>query len=552
MRERLYTNLPACLARSVVRNHRLVTVTDSFPKCISGSTQISGSQEACKGDKSRQPQVGAQNASHLVMSQPGGNSPQMLVNQLSEELASGRASFGLVAGGECLSTFMRAVKEGRGPRTAKAVRDVVGREYQGASGAAPLPWGDKSDPVGPTMAGETESLLTLREARHGLAAPTNTYALLDQALRHHLGRTAGEHMVRHAELFAGFSSVAASPEMAEHAWFPTARAPAELATVTAENRPVTVPGYPKYLNAFQDVDMAAAVLLTTASEAIRLGVPRSSWVFIHACADANEAPFLVSERPELHRCRAIHAMGRELSRAAGVPLGRCELLDIYSCFPVAVEVACRELGLERQSGQELTVTGGLPFYGGAGNAYSMFSIVAMCEKLRARPGAFGLLTANGGFLTKHSGAVYSTVPYRETHPEGTWWRTPPAELQRSLDQEAGALVVDDGPSGRGVVETCTVEHSREGPARAIFIGRLLGGEAAGRRFLATSRDPAVMTLVMGGNGCGATGVVSTEKERSTFTPERARAVDLPEPVGRPRALRPLGSAAAPYEVCSKL
>jgi hypothetical protein len=63
-----------------------------------------------------------------------------------------------------------------------------------------------------------------------------------------------------------------------------------------------------------------------------------------------------------------------------------------------------------------TVTGGLPFFGGAGNNYSMHAIATMAERLRASPGQFGLVLANGGFLSKEAAGVYSTEPVERWQP----------------------------------------------------------------------------------------------------------------------------------------
>jgi acetyl-CoA C-acetyltransferase len=37
--------------------------------------------------------------------------------------------------------------------------------------------------------------------------------------------------------------------------------------------------------------------------------------------------------------------------------------DIYSCFPVAVEIAAKEIGLNLNGRLKLSVTGGLPYHG---------------------------------------------------------------------------------------------------------------------------------------------------------------------------------------------
>lgn len=304
----------------------------------------------------------------------------------------------------------------------------------------------------------------------------------------------------------------------------------ELATVNTENRAVTKPGYPKFLNAIQDVDQGAAVLLTSVAEARRLGVPERKWVFLHGTADAEEAPLFLTQRPDLHRCKGMAAVGEEVSRSANVPIAKCEHLEIYSCFPVAVDMACREMGVpeaKARDGTQLTVLGGLPYHGGPGNAYALLGIAAMCERLRENAGTFGLVTSNGGFVTKHSAAIYSTTPYQVTHPSvSRWSRKDPAELQARLDAEAGALTVAAAPAGRGTVETCTVEYGRDGPVRAVFIGRLLDGADAGLRFIATSKAVEAMEKVIAGHGIGCSGIVSTKGERSTFIPDGLAASKL--------------------------
>ena len=50
------------------------------------------------------------------------------------------------------------------------------------------------------------------------------------------------------------------------------------------------------------------------------------------------------------------------------------------------------------------------FAGGPWNNYVMHSIATMVERLRDDAGALGLVTANGGYVTKHAFGVYSTRP----------------------------------------------------------------------------------------------------------------------------------------------
>lgn len=466
-------------------------------------------------------QLGAPAKARCAMSYHGGHAAQMLVNELAEKLSVGEIKLGIVAGGECLDTFMKATKAGRVQLPGgAAVRDAVGRQYASDAGAKKFVWGDDPNSPAPEVIGKVMRIASVHEAKHGLAAPATAYAIMDQALRCHLGRSIEDHLHHNAELFAGFSRVAAGAA-AEHAWFPRARSAAELETVSPENRAVTMPGYPKYMNSVMDVDQAAAVMLATVGEARRLGVPESQWVYLHGTADAMEEPSSLLSRPEMHRSHALAAVGKELVASSGVAMDKVEIFDIYSCFPVAVEIACRELGLgEKRDGEKLTLTGGLPYHGGPGNAYTLFGVVAMCEQLRKRPGAFGLVTANGGYVTKHSAGIYSTTPYAATHPgQPSWRRRDPEELQRRLQAEAVEVPVATVAEGRCRVESYTVEYGREGPTRAVVVGRLLAGPSAGQRFIATSRETAAMELMAAKDCIGLEGSVATSGDRCTFAPD---------------------------------
>jgi len=96
---------------------------------------------------------------------------------------------------------------------------------------------------------------------------------------------------------------------------------------------------------------------------------------------------------------------------AGKTLNDAAVFDLYGCFPSAVEIACQEMDLAEDDPRDFTVTSGLPYFGGPGNNYAMPAIAAMVERLRKMPGSFGLVTANGNYVTKHAAA--STPPLRQ-------------------------------------------------------------------------------------------------------------------------------------------
>ena len=145
----------------------------------------------------------------------------------------------------------------------------------------------------------------------------------------------------------------------------------------------------------------------------------------------------------------------------GLGIDDIDAVDVYSCFPSAVQVAARELGLALDDrARPLTVTGGLTFAGGPWNNYVSHSIATMAERLAANPGQVGLVTANGGYLTKHSFGIYSTEPpVREFRWE---------DVQSEVDAEP-TVTAEDEWSGTGTVESWTTPVTREGAAEKIFV-----------------------------------------------------------------------------------
>ena len=179
-----------------------------------------------------------------------------------------------------------------------------------------------------------------------------------------------------------------------------------------------------------------------------------------------------------HTSPAIRMIGKKAFAMAGLDVGDLSYIDLYSCFPSAVELACRELGIAEDDPRGLTITGGLPYFGGAGNNYVMHSVATMLDKLRAKPGAFGLCTGNGWYVTKHSAGIYSTKP-----TEGHWQREDPKSYQKEIDAEPHPEVVEK-PEGAAKIETYTVVMDRKGKRFGIVVGRLENG----KRFLANTPD----------------------------------------------------------------
>jgi acetyl-CoA C-acetyltransferase len=209
-------------------------------------------------------------------------------------------------------------------------------------------------------------------------------------------------------------------------------------------------------------------------------VPEEKWVFPWSGADAHDHWF-VSERENLHSSPAIRLAGAAALSTAGIDIDDVAHVDVYSCFPSAVQIGAAELGLGLdEPDRPLTVTGGLSFAGGPGNNYVTHSIAAMVDTLRADPGSFGLCTALGWYITKHAVGVYSTEP----PPNGFGYDRPQAEVDALPRREAAAEY--EGPV---TVESYTVMHERDGEPAMAIVACLLPD---GRRTWANTNEPGLM------------------------------------------------------------
>ena len=364
----------------------------------------------------------------------GGNTPQSLVNQTCLDIRQGRADAVLLAGGETWRTRMRLRAKGIRPDWTKQ---------------------DDSVPV-PPGAGTDVPMSGPADERIGLDRPSFVYPLFEQALRIADGESVDVHRRRVGELWAQFSAVAAANP---NAWVREQVSAEQITEAGPNNRMISWP-YPKLMNSNNMVDQAAAVVLCSVEKATYLQIPQEDWVFPYAGTDAHDT-YSFAQRHELHRSPAIRIAGARVLELAGVGLEDLDFVDLYSCFPSAVQVAARELGLPvGDPARPLTVTGGLTFAGGPWNNYVMHSIATMAQRLRENPGSRGLVSANGGYLTKHSFGVYSATP-----PAGEFrWE----DVQDAVDSEPTRAAVVEW-QGVGTVETWTTPYDRDGKPEKVFL-----------------------------------------------------------------------------------
>lgn len=388
----------------------------------------------------------------------GGNFVQTTLNRTALDIQAGRLDVVILTGAECGKTHALARKAGERSRWTECP-------------------GEPDEQIGK----DTPMWFEAERARK-ILMPIQMYPIFESALRHARGESIEEHSRRVSELWAGFNAVAVENP---HAWIRQPISAEEIRTPSANNRMIGFP-YPKLMNSNSHVDQAAALILCSLETARSLGIAEDRFVFPHVGTDAHDTP-AVSHRELLHRSPAIRLAGRRALELAEVEAGDLEHVDVYSCFPSAVQVAAQEIGLSLD--RPLTVTGGLTFGGGPMNNYVMHAIARMAELLREAPGTKGLCTANGGFLTKHAFGVYSTEP----PANGYQYEDLQAEVDALPTREA---LVDW--NGEAVIEGYTVMFDENGPALGHAACRL----ADGRRSWANVEDRDTAAAMTREEFCG--------------------------------------------------
>lgn len=416
---------------------------------------------------------------HLMRSGVGGDTPTVLLNRAAAAIQAGEHDVVLICGAEAV----------RGRRLAR--RHGVALDWTSQPDSMPEPDHLAPEKVGldPVHAGEHAV---------GLGLPVQYYPMFEHAIRARLGRGVAEHTRVIAELWSRFSEVGASNP---HAWRPTAYSADRIADPGPDNRMVASP-YPKLMNADIGVDMAAALIVCSVATARAAGVAPDRWVFPLAGA-ASHDHWYVGERADLGLSPAIRANGRAALTASGLDIDDLAHLDLYSCFPSAVEVAAEALDLPIDDpARPLTVTGGLTFAGGPGNNYVTHSLATMLGRLRADPGAAGLVTGNGYYLTKHALTVLGT-----TEPQRPFEN---ADTQAEVDDLPKVAVRTDY-RGRARCETYTVMYGGDGsPEYALMACR----EPDGQRVWARGDDPALLDALVDEDPLGRTFEVAGSELRA--------------------------------------
>lgn len=417
--------------------------------------------------------VGA-NPERAILEIVGGQGPQKLVGEFAADIAEGRSGVAAIVGSEAISTVLTLMAKGEKPDWSEEVDGEMEDRGLGMRG-----------------------LLDKTLIAHGLAAPIPLYALFENARRAQRGTALQAYRREIGELFAPFSEIAATNPFAAA---PVARSAEELATVTERNRIVAEP-YTRMTVARDQVNQAAAIVIASAGNARELGVPEENWVHIHAVTDAKELSVL--ERPDMAKSQASVEAVEVALAIAGIGMDEITCLDLYSCFGIALFNILDSFSIAPNDPRGLTLTGGLPFFGGAGNNYSAHAIVEAVQRLREDENGYALVGANGGFMSKYATGIYSRMP-------ADWKGT---ERYKALAEQPEKCATMDSYAGDAIVETYTIVPGKKGSVAAV-----VGRTDDGTRFVANvgADDAETLAVLQEGEPFGRKVSVCEEAGRNIF------------------------------------
>ena len=385
---------------------------------------------------------------------------QTLIGEACSRIAQGQAHTTLITGADAGYRLLRA-------------------QIAGQQASERDPAGDDTAEPHITMTPKDE-LRHPVEKRAGLQMPVGLYAIMESALRAQRGWSVDAHRDRLAQLGERFSQVAAKNP---HAWQRKA-VTAQAIRDASERNPMQAFPYTRAHCSTWNVDQSAALLFCSASRARELGIPRSRWVFPLASSESNHM-VPVSARADLAACAGARIAGRAALDAAGLKTDDIDLIDLYSCFPLAVQVYADALGFpdspDSPDWRELTLTGGMAFAGGPYNNYCFQSTCRAAELLRDGKGRNALVSCVSGVLTKQGFGVWSL-----DEPQNGFANI---DTTDSVAQQVATLEVVEDYTGEATVAGYTVLHSRGQAPRGVA----LVDTPQGQRAMTTTGDAALIT-----------------------------------------------------------
>ena len=229
------------------------------------------------------------------------------------------------------------------------------------------------------------------------------YAILESAYRAQKKLSIQEHKQKIGELYEEFSEIAAkNPD----GWLDKKISSSEIIKASKSN-PLQALPYNKFHCTSWNVNQASAMIICSEDLANDLGIPQNKRVYPLASSETNHmiAPI---QRQNLNKSFGLELAVKFIKNVCEDNNIEPNLYELYSCFPIAVQMFSDSLGLKKHQGK--TVTGGMAFAGGPLNNYMIHSTVKMLNEIRSNHSNIGLVTGVSGMMTKQALSLWSKKP----------------------------------------------------------------------------------------------------------------------------------------------
>ncbi|WP_457553760.1 hypothetical protein [Desulfobacula sp.] len=388
----------------------------------------------------------------LSVSGIGGNSPQTLINIAAGMISRNEIDSVLIAGAEAYVQRNPDFK-----KIESALFRGIPKNYS------------KDDLIGSTPL----------ENQHGIKHPMQGFPLFETALWAASGLDLNAYLMKIGKMWSEFSKTAAGHP---YAWTKSMKTPEEIITPGPANRPVAFP-YTKYMNSFVTVDQGAAVILISEEAAKKYLQKNRQTVYFLGGGYAQDRQRFMIEKSDFTSSPPLKtAVEKALTRSC-IHLENLDCFDLYSCFPCAVSIAKKMIGIKEDDPRPLTLTGGLGFFGGPGNNYSLHGVATLAEKISLGEKSTGLITALGWFMHKHAAGVYGSNPSKGE------FKNHDVKDQKECFAGEKPVKIKDQIKGMGTIETYTIIYTdNHEPSYAVLYGKTLDDF----RFIARSCQPDIL------------------------------------------------------------
>ena len=376
---------------------------------------------------------------------------QNLINSACHKIINGDIRASLIVGGEARFKKIQALKEG-------------------------LKFEEMELAVNPDHYVKAKEDLYIPEELDALGMmAVGYYAIIESAMRYKHKRGLEEHETFLGELYERFSEIAAKNP---HAWNQKIFSADEIKAPSMKNQRIAYP-YNKLHNSSWNVNQASAMILCSEELADQLKVPKEKRVYPLISSETNHM-IAVIQRPDMTKPLGLNLAADYLLNTAALHKIQPSFYELYSCFPVAVQLFAEALNIPSQT--DKTITGGMPFAGGPLNNYMLHATVQALEKIRKNPSEIGLVTGVSGMMTKQALAI--------------WGKDPLVDFQlKDVTKDAEALEIPVPMSsvqdGEAAVLGCTVLYEKHEPLKAVFYAE----DFNGARKVLTSNNKEIIQSV---------------------------------------------------------